>query len=159
MNKAKIFILIIIIAVVIAAVVLAIVIVPPKIGPDKNQKGAGETTKVEIAKEIYGFSAEIKKIEGKTLFLDASIPSADATKTPTKISVRVLVNDATKIVKIKFPTEIKDKTKPVYPEETPLEFNDLKVGDKIDVAAATNISDNIKNSTEFTLTNIFLIEK
>lgn len=159
MKKAKIFILIIIIVAVITAVVLAIVIAPPKIGPGKNQKGADETTKVEIAEEIYGFSAEVKKIENETLFLDASIPLADATKTPITISVRALVNDATKIVKLKFPTEIKDKTKPVYPEETPLKFNDLKVGDKIDVAAATNISDNIKNSTEFTLTNIFIIEK
>lgn len=159
MKRAKIFILIIAIVVVVAAVVLAIFIAPPKIGPGKNQKGAGEATKIEIAEEIYGFSAEIKKIEGKTLTLDASISLADATKTPTTISVRALVNDATKIVKLKFPTEIKDETKPVYPEETPLKFNDLKVGDKIDVAAAANISDNIKNSTEFTLTNIFIIEK
>jgi len=157
MKKTKMVLVIIIIVIIIFAV-LKFVLLPRKTTPNTNPTGGGAIN-IEIAKEIYGFSAEIKAINGKTLTLDASIPLADTTKTPEKISVKAVVNDTTKIVKLKFPTEIKDKTKPVYPEETPLNFSDLKVGDKINVAVASNVSDNIKNGTEITLITIFIVEK
>ena len=157
MKKAKIVLVIIIIVIIVFAV-LKFVLLPRKTTLNTNPTGGGAIN-IEIAKEIYGFSAEIKAINGKTLTLDASIPLADTTKTPEKISVKAVVNDTTKIVKLKFPTEIKDKTKPVYPEETPLNFSDLKVGDKINVAVASNVSDNIKNGTEITLITIFIVEK
>ncbi len=159
MKKAKIFILIIAIVAVIAAVVLAIFIAPPKIGPGKNQAGAGEITNVEIASEIYGFTGEIKEIKDNTLTLEATIPLADAQKEPTKITLTALVTDQTKIIKLKFPTEIKDKTKPVYPEETVMKLSNLKVGDKIDVAAINNLSEKIQNNTEFSLDRILIIAK
>jgi len=159
MKKAKIFILIIAIIAVIAAVVLAIVIAPPQIGPGKNQEGAGEITNVEIASEIYGFTGEIKEIKDNTLTLEATIPLADVQKEPTKITLTALVTDQTKIIKLKFPAEIKDKTKPVYPEETVIKLSDLKVGDKVDVAAISNLSEKIENGTEFSLDRIFIIAK
>jgi hypothetical protein len=159
MKKAKIFILIIAIIALIAAVVLAIVSAPPQIGPGKNQAGAGEITNVEIASEIYGFTGEIKEIKDNTLTLEATIPLADIQKEPIKITLTALVTDQTKIVKLKFPTTIKDKTKPVYPEETVIKFSDLKVGDKIDVAAIKNLSEKIENGTEFSLDRILIIAK
>jgi len=158
MKKAKIVLVIIIIVIIVFAV-LKFVLLPRKTTLNTNPTGGGAIN-IEIAKEIYGFSAEIKAINGKTLTLDASIPLADTTKTPEKISVKAVVDDTTKIVKLKFPKDIPaDSKAPVYPEETPLNFSDLKVGDKINVAVASNVSDNIKNGTEITLTTIFIVEK
>jgi len=156
MRKTKI-ILIAIIVVVIAVVVVAIVIKPIKQNGTNNTSDNNSLKSAEIAKEFYGFSAVIKGIDDKTLTLEGSIPAASGE--PVKRTVEALVTDQTKIAQLKFPTEIKDKTKPVIPEEIVLKLSDLKVGDSIDVASATNISDNIKNGTQFSLTNIFFIAK
>jgi hypothetical protein len=157
MGKAKI-ILIAVIIIVIAIVVVAIIITQPGKQNGTNNTGDNESLKnVEIAKEIYGFSAVIKNIDDKILTLEGSIPAASGE--PVKGTVEALVTDQTKIVRLKFPTEIKDKTKPVYPEETVLKLSDLKVGDKVNIASATNISDNVKNGTQFPLTSIFIIEQ
>lgn len=152
MNKK--ILLIIVIVVIVAVVVVAIILL------GKN-KGTGPTRfdlkNVEIAQEIYGFSAVIKNIDDKILTLEGSIPAASGE--PIKGTVEASVTDQTKIAKLKFPAEIKDKTKPVYPEETALKLSDLKVGDNVNIASATNISDSIKNGTQFPLTSIFIIEE
>lgn len=152
MNK-KILLIIAIVAI-IATVVVAIIL----LGKNKDNEPTkfGEKN-VEIAQEIYGFTAVIKNINDKVLTLEGSIPAASGE--PIKGTVEALVTDQTKIVRLKFPTEIEDKTKPVYPEEIVLKLSDLKVGDSINIASATNISDNIKNGTQFSLSSIFIIEK
>ena len=162
MGKAKI-ILIAVIVIIIAIVVVAIVTKPGgKNGTNNNgtnnSSNNNNTLKnVEIAKEIYGFSATIQKINDKVLTLEGSIPVVAGD--PTKVTITALVTDQTKIVKLKFPAEITDKTKPVYPQETPLKLSDLAVGENINVASATNVSDNLKNGTQFSLTSIFVVEK
>jgi len=152
MNKK---ILLIIVAVLIIAIVAVVVIT--KSGKQNGTSDNKSLKNVEIAKEIYGFSAVIKKIDDKVLTLEGSIPVASGE--PVKATVKALVTDQTKIASLKFPTEIKDKTKPVYPEETALKLSDLKVGDNINIASVINISDNIKNNTQFSLNSIFIIEQ
>lgn len=152
MNK-KILLIIAIVAI-IAIVVVAIIL----LGKNKdNEPTKFDEKNVEIAQEIYGFTAVIKNINDQVLTLEGSIPAVSGE--PIKGTVKASVTDQTKIVRLKFPTEIEDKTKPVYPEEIVLKLSDLKVGDSINIASATNISDNIKNGTQFSLTSIFIIEK
>lgn len=98
----------------------------------------------------------IKNIDDKILTLEGSIPAAS--EETIKGTVEASVTDQTKIVKLKFPAEIEDKTKPVFPEETALKLSDLKVGDNVNIVSATNISDSIKNGTQFPLTSIFIVE-
>lgn len=150
--------LLITIIVVIVLVILAIILFPTK--KKESQESTITSLKdVNIAKEIYGFSAEIKVIKDKTLTLDASIPLTDTTKTPEKISVKAVVNDATKIIKMKFPAEPAEKDKPVFPQETPLKFSDLKVGDKINIAFRENVSDKLKAGEQLTIKDLFIVEK
>ncbi|HUT96002.1 MAG TPA: hypothetical protein VMW82_00305 [Candidatus Paceibacterota bacterium] len=155
MNKK---ILLISAIVVIIVIVIAVIITKPGKQNGTNNTSDNKSLKnVEIAQEIYGFSAVIKNIDDKVLTLEGLIPAASGE--PIKGTVEASVTDQTKIVGLKFPAEIEDKTKPVYPEETVLKLSDLKVGDSINIASATNISDNIKNGTQFPLTSIFIIEK
>ena len=150
MGKIKLTLLIIII-VVIALVVAALIINPGILG-NKSLKNA------DIMKEIYGFSATIKKIDNNTLTLEASIPLADLTQVPTSTTLKITVDDQTQITKLKFPTEITDTTKPIYPKETQIQLSDLEPGDVISVSSAVNIYENLKNGTEFTITGIFITE-
>jgi uncharacterized membrane protein len=150
----------ILIAIVIIAIVVIVVIVAIKSG---KQNGTNNTNNndslknVEIASEFYGFSATIKNIDGKTLTLEGSIPAASGE--PVTETVKVSVTDETKIVKLKFPTETEDKTKPVYPEEIVLKFSDLKIGDKIDISSVENIAENIKTDKPIIVNNIFITEQ
>jgi hypothetical protein len=153
MQKTLIILLAIVIILVVAIVVVIVITKPGA----QNTTNNNSLKNVDIVKEIYGFSATIKKIDDKTLTIEGSIPTISG---PTiKTTIATLVTDQTKIVKLKFPTEIKDKTKPIYPEETILKLSDLKIGDNINVASTANVSDNIKNGTQFILTGIFIIEK
>ena len=147
--------LIIGIVLVIALIVLIIIFG----GIEKEGEETSNLKDVDIAEQIYGFSVEIKEIKGKTLTLEAWIPMADEEAEPIKTTVKAVVTDNTKIVKLKFPENIpEDSEEPVYPEETKMSFDDLKVGEKIDIGTADNISENIKNGTEFEIKHIFIIE-
>lgn len=152
MAKTKIKIpLIVVIIIVVALVVIAIIF------GDVAKEGKQDLG--NISKQIYGFSAEIKSIKGKTLSLEAWIPMADVEQNPIKASIKAIATDNTKIVRLKFPANIpKDSKEPIYPEETKISFDDLKVGEKIDIGAADNISEKIKNKQEFEIKHIFIIE-
>lgn len=151
MGKIKITLLIIII-VVIVLVAAALIIKFGGLG-SKSLKNA------DIMKEIYGFSATIKKIDNNILTLEASIPLADMTQMPASTTLKITVDDQTQITKLKFPTEITDTTQPIYPKETQIQLSDLKLGDIINVSSAVNIYENLKNGTEFAITSIFITEK
>jgi hypothetical protein len=164
MAKSKIILLIIVVVIIIAAVVLTVILTGKK--GLKGEKGAApsEGKPIEegtvIAESVYGFSAEIKGIKDKTLSLDASILLADTTKPPLTVSVKGTITNDTKIVMLEFPKELSaDPTKPNYPKEIKMSFSDLRVGDKINVGTFTNVSENIKNNTEFPIKNIFIFEK
>ena len=149
MEKRK-LILPIIIFVVIALIVVALII---KFTGTNNNPALKN---VEIAKEIYGFSAIIQKINEDTLTLESTIPLVDLTQEPVKATVKAFVDDKTRIIKLKFPKETQEE---LIPEETIIELKDLKIGDKITVSSAINASDNIKNNEKFLLTDIFLVEE
>lgn len=147
--------LIIVIIVVVVLVVVAIVLGTLK------KEGEEETTGLEkaaIAEEIYGFTAEIKEIKDKTLTLEGWITMANTEEEPIKALVKAVVTDDTKIAKLKFPEILEDSEEPVYPKETEMSFDELKKGDKINIATIENISENIKNQTEFIINDIFIIE-
>lgn len=160
MAKAKTNIpLIVVIVIIVVVVVLAIVLGGKKggEGPPGGPEG-GSVLEANIAEEIYGFTAEIKEIKDKTLTLEGWIPMANIEEEPIKATVKALVTDETEIVKLKFPEITEGSEEPVYPEETEMSFDELKVGDKINIATIKNISDNIKNQTEFTVNDIFIVE-
>lgn len=146
--------LIIVIVIVVALVVLVIIFGGKKQGEEPGPK----PEELAIAEEIYGFSAEIKEIKDKTLTLEGWIAMANPEEKPIRALVKVLVTDQTKIVKLKFPERVEGSDEPIYPEETEMSFDELKVGDKIDIASIENISENIKNQTEFVINDVFIIE-
>ena len=112
-----------------------------------------------IAENIRGFSGEIKEISGQTFLIEAKILLADPEKEPITKIVKVLVADNTKISKLEFPKEIPaGSTKPVFPKETEISFNDLKLGNKIDVVAGEDISGKIKNNEEILASIINIAE-
>lgn len=151
--------LIIVVVIVIAIVILAIIFVGKKGGSEGTSEAEGTSLEgVEIAEEIYGFSAEIKEIKNKTLLLKAWVSLVDTKKDPVRPMVTAIVNEQTKIVRLKLPEIIEDNTEPIYPKETEMSFDELKVGDKIDIGTIENISEKIKNKTEFILSHIFIIE-
>lgn len=151
--------LIIAIILVVAVVVLVIIFGPEKEGEEATTpEGPTIEQGVEIAEEIYGFSGEIKEIKDKTLFVEAWIPLADVEAEPVKAMVKGVVTDQTEIVKLKFPEVEEDSEEPVFPEETEMSFDELKIGERIDIATIDNISENIKNNTEFNISDIFIVE-
>lgn len=154
MNKKNLLILAIV--VIIAIVVVAIIL----FGKNKDNGPTGSDVKNEIAKEIYGLAGTIKKIKDKTLTLEALIPPADVLKAQIEATIKAIVTDQTKIVKIKFPEDMPiDSEEPIYPEETMLNFSDLKVGDKIDIGTTENVYEKIINQTEFNIDTIFITAK
>jgi len=152
MKKPILFILIVV--VVIVLIVVAIFISKNK--PIKNSEQL--PTDKEVIKEIFGLAGNIKKIEDNTLTIETSMPLLDLTQEAVKTTLIMTVNDQTTISKIKIPTKITDKTKPIYPEEIMLKFSDLKVGDKISVSCAENIIENIKTDKPIIIKTIFVTE-
>jgi len=150
--------LIIIIVIVVAIVVLAIVFGGKKEGEEGLPEIEGLPEGVEIAEEIYGFSGEIKEIQDKTLLIQAKILMANPEEEATETMVKAKVTDKTRIAKLKFPEIPEGSTEPVYPKETEMSFEELKVGDKVDISTIENISENIKNGTEFIVNDVFIIE-
>jgi len=151
MGKINIILLIIIIIVVV--LIAAAIIINPDILTTNSLKNA------DIAKEIYGFAATIKKINNNILTYEAMIPLADLTKEPIKTTLKTTISDETKIIKLKFPADIINATESVYPEQIPLKLSDLKVGDIINISSTANIYDSLKNGTEFAINDIFIVEK
>lgn len=154
--------IIIVVIVIVVVVVLAIVLSGGK-KEETTEEGITEVLSsledVAIAKEIYGFSGTIKEIKDKTFVLEAWISMEDENAAPVKTMVKAVVTDQTEITKLKFPEVPEDSDEPVFPEETAMSFDELKVGDEIDIATVDNISENIKNKTEFDLKHIFIIER
>lgn len=147
MSKQKKNIIIVIIAVIVIIFVIAFFIKKPEI------------EEPVIAEEIYGLSGEIKEISGNTLLVEANILLADLLQEPIKKMVKIVVNNETDILSLKFPEQVsKDSDGPVFPKETELRFSDLKIGDRINVEATDNVSRNIKNKTEIVAKNINIIE-
>lgn len=165
MTKERISLVIAIIIVMVALVVLAVVFNIFEKEEGKPETGEPETEgpaveEVAIAEEIYGISGEIKEVYlDRILSVEANILLADPIKEPIKEMVRIKVTDQTKILKLKFPEEIPEgSTEPIIPEETEISFDDLKVGDKIDIETINNISENIKNKIEIIASVINIVE-
>ena len=154
--------LIIVIVVIVIVIVLAIVLGSKKGVEEETTIPEGERVSEEelakISNEIYGFAAVVREVKGKTLVLDAWIASADIEEGPVKILIAGVVTDDTEIVKLEFPEIAEGSDEPVFPEETEMNFDELKPGDRIDIATIDNISENIKNQTEFNIDDIFIVE-
>jgi len=115
-----------------------------------------------IAEEIFGVSGTIEDIRQDSLTLNAVILLQDASREPIKKSIKVSINDETKIYKLEFP-DPKNLTQEqiesgVQPKETKLSLSDLKKGNTIDIRTEENISENIKNNTSFTASVINVVE-
>lgn len=147
--------IIIVIILIVALVVLAIVFISPKKEGEEVVVVEEEEVELEekgpaIAEEIYGLSGEIKEIYlNRILSVEAKILLADPQKEPIKQIVKIKITDETKILKLKFPEEIPEgSTEPIFPEKTEISFNDLKVGDKIDIEIPDNVYEKIINNLE-----------
>ena len=147
----------IIIIVLIILVVLAIIFGGYK--KPGTPPGPGE---VSIAKEIYGISGTVEEIKPNTLIVNALILLEGPAEPPINKRVNVIVDIGTKLATLQFPDpetltpeQIKDGVKP---KETEIKFSDLKIGDKIDIQANENISENIKNNIPFVAKVINVVE-
>jgi len=146
---------------IIIIVLLLLIIFAVIFGGYKKPSPQPGPEEVVIAKEIYGISGTIESIHQNALIVDALILLKDPSKTPIRQKVNVLVNNEVKILVLKFPDPEdipKGSTKPIYPPETEIKFNELKVGDKIDIQAKENISEKIKSNDSITASVINVIE-
>ena len=151
--------LMIVIVLLIAVIVLAIIF----FGNKEQKEETGEPTQSEeeanleeinVANEIYGVSGEIKTVEGDVITIKALIPVA-SDEEAAMATLKVKVTDSTEIVKLQIP-EGGDEFS--VPEKVALSLEDLKTGDKIDIIAAENIAESVKNQTEFTAGTINVVE-
>lgn len=148
--------IIIVIILIVALVILVIVFVAPKEEGEEVEKEEEAEEEVQpeeespiIAEEIFGFSGEIKEITADVLLVEANILLADAEKEPIKEIVKIKVTDETKIFKLKFPEEIPEgSAEPIFPEEVEVDFDELKVGDKIDIEIPDDVYEKIMTKTE-----------
>jgi len=103
----------------------------------KKEKAKPQIT---IPSILYNLSGIIQDLGKNAIVLKASVSQLDENGNPSqRIEVRkVLVNSATQISKLAFVTQ-KDTNKRV-PQETPLSFGDLKVGDPIEVISSQDVS-------------------
>lgn len=153
MIKTKTFLVIVVIAVIVILIAWVIILGVGK----KEEKSKPEAP--AIAEKIYNLSGEIKEIKGKTLVLESRVSLANLLEEPITMTVKVIINDNTKFFKLKFPKDIPEgSTEPITPEETKIRFDDLKVGNKIDVETIGNISENIKNKIKIPAKTINVIE-
>jgi len=146
--KSKLPLIIVIVVVIILIIVALLIDKEP--GEKTNLKSA------DLAEQIYGFTAEIKEIQDKLLILEAWLPALEEDAELIKGTVTAFATDETEIVKLVFPED--PTSEPVFPEEIDMAFDDLKVGDKIDIGTIENVYENLKNEEEFELSHIFLIE-
>jgi hypothetical protein len=148
MKKAKIT-LIIGIIIVIAIVVLMFVLF--------FKKSQVETP--IIADEVYGFSGQITEIQDNAFLINARILLTDSEKEPMKQALRILIKNETQILRLDFPKDIPaDNTKPIFPEETKIDFKDLKTGDRVNIETIDNAYENIINKSDIVASIINIIE-
>ena len=150
MKKKTIFIILGILAIIIIALVILI---------NNQQKEPTFPESEAIAEKIQGLSGEIKNIGNKTLSVEAKIPLADTTKEPIKKVLKIVLADGVRITKFIFPEEIPAEiTEPLIVDEVEITFNDLQVGNKIDIGVPKNVSNDIKNGNDIVATHIFVIK-
>jgi len=158
---AKKLLIIIVIILIVALVVLAIVFINPKKegeveeveeveeAEEAEEKVEPEEKGPSITEEIYGLSGEIKEIKDRTLLVEVNILLTDPMKKPLRQTVKIVTTDETRILKLKFPEEIPEgSTEPIFPEKIEISFDDLKVGDKVDIEIPDNVYEKIINNLE-----------
>jgi hypothetical protein len=117
-----------------------------------------ETKEPAIAEEIYGLSGEIREIKDKTLLVEAKILLANPEEGPIKETLKIVVANETKILKLEFPEEIPEDSTEIFPEKTEINFDNLKIGDRIDIETIDNVSGKIKDKIEIVASIINVVE-
>lgn len=152
MTKVKKFF---IIAIIIAIVVLIAWLIIPEV---IKKETPPETKTPAIAEEIYGLSGEIKEIKDKSLLVEANILLANPEEGSIKETLKIVVTNETKILKLEFPEEIPEDSTEIFPEEIEINFDNLKIGDKIDIETIDNVSRKIKDKIEIVAKSIKVVE-
>jgi hypothetical protein len=152
-------ILIAIVAVLVVAIV--VVVISTSKGPEATAPTSQKSeplTSIEVSEDMGGVSGTITAINKNIIAVEALVLLKDTTKQPITHIVKVLVDENTEIIKTILPSteEIIAKNGMVQPEKTAIKLSDLKVGDKIDVAADKFIAENIKNGDPINAVSISL---
>ena len=148
-----------IIIIVLIILIVAAIILGKYNKPSTPQSGQEQG---EIAEKILGVSGTIEDIGQNSLTLNAVILLQDPSQEPIRKSIKVSINDETRIYKLEFP-DPENLTQEqiengVEPEEAKLSLSDLKKGNTIDIRSEENISENIKNNESFTASVINVVE-
>jgi len=106
----------------------------------KIPPGEGITPKEEEVKEVFSLSALVSSVDVENNFLMVK-PAGEEKE------IKVVLSDATKLIKIEFPFDPKNPPKEATftPKQTEIEISDFKVGDNIFIKTAENIA----GKTEF----------
>lgn len=123
--------------------------------PPQKEEITPESPKVTLPKVLYNLAGTIQKLEKNSLILEAMIPQVDETGQPVQKSEvrKVIVSPTTKVSRLVFITQ--EGTDRKVPEETPIIFGNLKIGDYIEVISNQDISE----KQEFEVTQIRLLPK
>ena len=101
----------------------------------KIPPGEGITPKEEEVKEVFSLSALVSSVDVENNFLMVK-PAGEEKE------IKVVLSDATKLIKIEFPFDPKNPPKEATftPIQTEIELSDFKAGDNVFIKATENIA-------------------
>jgi len=129
MKKNQIIILAVVIVLIIAGIIGWVLVQKSKIYP-----------KEEKIEEVFSLQATVSSVDAENNFLMVKPLNQE-------IEVKVVVSEATKLIRIEFPFDLKNPPKgtEITPIQTEVEFSDFKSGDDVFIKATENIA----GKTEF----------
>lgn len=97
--------------------------------------------KIVLPKILYNLAGSIKSLEKSAVILDAYIPYLDENGDPAKKNEikKALVTSDTRITRLTFVAEPGSDRR--SPQENPVGFSELKIGDSIEVVSNQDITD------------------
>lgn len=114
-----------------------------------------ELPKVTVPKILYNLTGSVQKLNSGSFLFEATIFQPYEKEQPSKITEmrKVLVTPVTKFCRLTFVVQEGTNTK--TPQETPLKFQDLKLGDYVEVISNQDIS----QAEEFEATQVRILQK
>ncbi len=123
--------------------------------PGEKTEVIPKVPKITVPKVLYNLAGLIKKMENRTIFLEASIPQVDENGNPSQITEirKITVKPDAKISRLTFVAQ--EGTDEKVPKENQITLADLKIGDYIEVISNKDIS----QETEFEVVQVRLLPK
>ena len=152
LTSTTIIIIVIVACVILGSFILCYLPEKKPVGPQQppEEETPAEEEKITTPTVIYNLAGSIEEIRERIIVFEAVIPQIGEGNQliPKKETRRVLVGLGTEIYSLNY--VLHEETGKKIPKETKLSFEDLKVGDYVEVIS----SENIRDKEEFGATKI-----